>query len=130
MSIVIGLLLALVGVINFMPLMGILGAERLTTMYGYPFEDPNLVLLMRHRAVLFGLIGGFVFYSLFQPSLQPLAMGAALISMLSFIVLGALEMPLSSFNEALRKVMWVDVIGLILLGLAVTITALQERTPS
>jgi hypothetical protein len=41
MSIVIGLLLALVGVINFMPLMGILGAERLTTMYGYPFEEPS-----------------------------------------------------------------------------------------
>lgn len=130
MSIVIGLLLALVGLINFMPLMGILGAERLAAMYGHPFEDPNLVLLMRHRAVLFGLLGGFIFYSLFQPNLQPLAMGAALISMLSFIVLGALEMPLGTFSEAIRKVMWADGMGLILLGLAIALAVLQGRSLS
>ncbi|MBV1933223.1 MAG: hypothetical protein KUG59_00930 [Parvibaculaceae bacterium] len=127
MHIVIGILLALVGLINFAPIMGIIGAERLGALYAYSFEDPNLVLLMRHRAVLFGLVGGFIFYSIHQPSLQPLAMGAALISMLSFIVLGVTDMPFGDFNAAIRKVMWVDVVGLVLLGGAIVLSCLQGR---
>ncbi|MBV1886881.1 MAG: hypothetical protein KUG61_07350, partial [Parvibaculaceae bacterium] len=103
---------------------------RLAALYGYPFEDPNLVLLMRHRAVLFGLIGGLIFYSVLQPSLQPLAMGIALVSMLSFIVLGVTDTPFADFSAAIRKVMWVDVAGLVFLGLAIGLSLFQDRLPS
>jgi len=33
-----------------------LGGERLTALYGLPLEEANNSILMRHRAILFGLL--------------------------------------------------------------------------
>ena len=52
--------LSFFGVFALLPLAGVLGAGRLSALYGIAFEEPNLVLLMRHRAVLFGLLGVFL----------------------------------------------------------------------
>lgn len=46
--------LFLVGVIDLLPLSGVLGANSLPALYGATFTDPNILMLMRHRAVLFG----------------------------------------------------------------------------
>jgi len=53
-------ILLTIGLINFLPLLGILGVKQLKKLYGIDLEDENIVLLMRHRAVLFGIIGGFI----------------------------------------------------------------------
>lgn len=52
-------MLVVVAVIHLLPLSGWFGPERLTALYGLPFDEPNLAILMRHRAVLFGLLGVF-----------------------------------------------------------------------
>lgn len=65
--------LLIVAVIHLLPLVGVLGAPRLTALYGISFDDANLAILMRHRAVLFGLLGAFLAFAAFRPTLQPLA---------------------------------------------------------
>ena len=43
--------LILVAIIHLLPLAGVLGSERLASMYGITVDDPDLLILMRHRAV-------------------------------------------------------------------------------
>ena len=62
-------MLIVVGVIHLLPLSGVLGGAQLFSLYGVPVDDPNLEILMRHRAVLFGLLGVFLVYAAFKPSL-------------------------------------------------------------
>jgi hypothetical protein len=60
-------LLVVVGIIHLIPVSGVLGAERLSALYGVSLNEPNLEILMRHRAVLFGLLGAFLVYAAFNP---------------------------------------------------------------
>jgi hypothetical protein len=62
--------LIVAGLIHFLPVAGVIGADRLTSMYAIPFADANLLILMRHRAVMLGLLGGLVLYGAFQPAMQ------------------------------------------------------------
>ncbi|MER0044432.1 hypothetical protein [Pseudomonas sp. MGal98] len=87
MSKLIGFLLLIVGVIHLLPLVGVLGGERLNALYGLSFNEPNLHILMRHRAVLFGLLGGLLVAAAFLPSLRAIALVGGLISVLSFLLL-------------------------------------------
>lgn len=53
----ITVLLIIVGTIHILPLSGVVGGARLASLYGMSFDEPNLAILMQHRAVLFGLLG-------------------------------------------------------------------------
>lgn len=108
-------LLILAGIIHLLPVSGMLGAERLSALYGMSFADPSLQILMRHRAVLFGLLGLFLVYAAFRPALQPMAFLAGLLSVVSFI---ALAWSVGGYNEAIRKVIIADVVALIALCIA------------
>lgn len=57
MRYVVTVMLIVVAVIHLLPLSGVLSGERLAALYGIPFNEPNLEIVMRHRAVLFGLLG-------------------------------------------------------------------------
>ena len=81
----IALCLILVGIIHLLPLSGVLGAERLAALYALEITDPNLDILLRHRAVLFGLLGGFLIGSAYKPGLRMPAFAAGFISVLSFL---------------------------------------------
>lgn len=107
--------LLVAGAINLLPLIGVLGAERLQSLYGMSFDDPSLRILMRHRALLFGLLGGAMVAAAFIPQWRlPMAL-LGLASMLSFIALAALE---GGGNAAIRRVVIADVIASVLLALA------------
>ena len=60
--------LVVAGIIHLLPLSGAMSAERLATLYGLDFSEPNLSILMRHRAVLFGMFGAFLVFAAFKPS--------------------------------------------------------------
>ena len=68
--------------VNLVPVSGVLSADNLAMLYGVAFEDPNLIILMRHRAVLFGIVGALLVASAFRPSLRPLGLAVGLVSML------------------------------------------------
>lgn len=45
-------MLVVVGVIHLLPLSGVIGGGQLSALYGLPFDEPNLAILMRHRCVV------------------------------------------------------------------------------
>ena len=113
-KIVTGMLL-LVGVIHLLPVSGLLGGDRLVALYGVPINDPNLEILMRHRAVLFGLLGLFLVYAAFQPSLQPLAIAGGLVSVVSFI---AVAWSVGGYNDSVQRVVVADIVAVAALVIA------------
>jgi hypothetical protein len=107
--------LLLLALIHFLPLAGVLGAVKLSFLYGISIQDPNLEILMRHRAVLFGLLAAFLAYSAFHRHLHGLALIAAASSVVSFLLL-ALEA--GNYNQAMASVVKVDVVASMLVLLA------------
>ena len=116
MPLTVRALFVVVALVNLLPLSGVLGAARLEALYGMPFQDAGLLLLMRHRAVLFGLVGGLLLAAAFMPTLRRTAATIGLGSMLSFV---ALAFPPGEHAAALQRVVWVDVAASVLLGLAI-----------
>ncbi len=113
----IALCLILVGIIHLLPLSGVLGGERLALLYAVAIDDPNLAILLRHRAVLFGLLGGFLIGSAYQPAFRLPAFAAGLISVLSFLWIA---WSTGDYNPAIGRVVAADLVALVLLliGLA------------
>lgn len=111
-NIVIAGILLLVGLIHIIPFVGVLGPERLHNLYKIDLGDPNLILLMRHRAVLFALAGGVLVLAAWRSEWQGLALIAGIVSTASFIALAGAE----AYNSAIRRVIlidWVALVGLI-----------------
>jgi len=106
----------LAGLINAFPLIGVLGAAQLESLYGMDFEGADLQLLMRHRAVLFGLVGGLLLCAAFKPRLRPVASVLGLLSMASFMLL---TWPLQEHGVALQRVFWADGVGCVALVIGV-----------
>jgi hypothetical protein len=106
---IISLLLAIVAVIHLLPLAGVLGPAKLRQLYGLPFDEPNLLVLMQHRAVLFGLLGVFLLVSAFRPVWTVPALVAGFVSVVSFLVLAHLA---GSVNPQLARVVFADWVAL------------------
>ncbi len=103
----------MVAIIHLLPLVGVLGGDRLTALYGVAANEPNLAILMRHRAVLFGMLGVFLLCAAFQPALQPMAFVAGFVSVVSFLVLA---WSVGGYNGQVARVVladWVALAGLI-----------------
>ena len=118
-------LLVIIGIIHILPITGLLGAEKLSKLYGFQTEDNTLILLMRHRAVLFGILGVFFVFAAFRQAYQPLAFVMAGVSILSFLILEKLESPV---HEAIGKVVIADWIALACLFVAICLWFLSKRT--
>lgn len=104
--------LLLVALIHALPLLGVLGPERLSRLYAIPVAEPNLEILLRHRAVLFGLLAAFLAWAAFKPELHRLALAGGLVSVGSFM---ALTLMVGGANAALQTVFKVDIAALVLL---------------
>ncbi len=112
MRYLVSAMLVVVGVIHFLPLSGVLGSERLAALYGLSFSEANLTILMRHRAVLFGLFGLFFFLAAFRPQLQTLAFIAGFASVVSFLWLA---WSVGGYNAQVARVFMADIIALVCL---------------
>jgi hypothetical protein len=112
MKIVTKILFLVAALVNLAPVSGVFSVERLETLYGITLEDPNLIILLRHRAILFGIVGVLLAASAFRPSLRPIGVAAGLVSMLSFIAIGCL---VGDYNEELRRVVLIDLVASALL---------------
>lgn len=117
-------LLVLVGIIHLLPVSGVLGVERLSALYGISPGEPNIEILMRHRAILFGLLGLFLIYAGFKPSLRTPAVVAGLVSVASFIVIA---WSVGGYNAHLYKVVIVDLVAMVALVVAGLLLVLRQN---
>jgi hypothetical protein len=101
--------LLVTGIIHFLPFSGVFGVGRLSALYGTSLADPNLVILMRHRAVLFGLLGLFLIFSAFSSAFQPLAFLAGFASIISFLWLAR---SVGNYNKQINRVVVADLVAL------------------
>lgn len=124
MKYLVSISLLLVGIIHLLPLSGVLSAERLVSLYGIRFDEPNLEILMRHRAVLFGILGSFLMFAAFKPTFQLAALVAGLISVVSFLYIA---WTVGSYNEQIARVFLADVIALGMLVIGCLAYAIVQR---
>ena len=111
------------GIIHLLPIVGVLGAERLSSLYGVSVTDPNALILLRHRAVLFGVIGGLMILAIFKPSLQPLAFVIGLISVSAFLYIA---WSVGQYNALVSRVVMADIVALACLIAGAVACALQS----
>lgn len=100
------LILLITGLIHLLPFSFLFFTEQMQKNYGVDMSDANLQLLLRHRAVFFGLIGFGLIFSAIKKSYYGWASTIGLISMVSFIVL---FYEIGGINHQLRSVMLIDV---------------------
>lgn len=123
MRFVVPVVLVLVALIHALPIVGVLGVNQLARLYGISVTDPNVELLLRHRAVLFGLLAAFLVYAAVRPELHRAALAAGFVSVVSFLVLSHL---VGDYNAALATVVRVDWIALALLVAGAVAHALKR----
>jgi hypothetical protein len=105
--------LFLAGIINLLPSLLAFLPNKIFKSYGVTVPDGNYELLLRHRAVLFGIIGGLMIFSAVTKKLYMAATLSGFVSMASFILLFFIID--KSINAELRKVMLIDVIAMVIL---------------
>ena len=119
-------MLVLVALIHLPPLLGVFGVARMELAYGVQIADPNLAVLMRHRAVLFGLVGALMLAAVFLPPLRASALLVSLLSAGSFVLLAWSS---TGLNANLGRVAMVDVAA-VLFSLVGLVAWWFERTPA
>jgi hypothetical protein len=107
--------LGLAALIHLLPLVGVLSPARVAALYDVPVAGPDLAVLLRHRAVLFGLLGGLLAWAAFDESLRAPALVFALVSDLGYAVLCLIH---RDHNAALRRVLLADLVSIVALGAA------------
>lgn len=109
--------LLIAAVIHFLPLAGITGATSLEKLYGLPVQNTNLLIILQHRALLFGLLGALFVIAMFKHDLRIIAMLLGLVSTLGFILLAQQQ---GDYNGQIMRVVKADVVVMIALlaGLA------------
>jgi hypothetical protein len=103
------LMLLLVAFVHLLPLIGVLGAKRLEGLYGVAIEGPDLAILMRHRAVLFGLLGLYLLWAVFHPEHRSAAYVAGIVSVGAFL---ALAYSTPGRNAKIARVAMIDAVAL------------------
>ena len=109
-----------VGAIHLLPLAGVLGRPLLERAYGVQLgAGQDLVILMQHRALLFGLLAAACFGAVINSAWRWPVGIAALVSMLSFMLIAALQ----PHGAPIAKILWIDLVAALLLALALLLHA-------
>jgi len=116
--------LAVVAIIHLLPLMGVIGATQLSALYGISVGDANIEILMRHRAVLFGLLGAFLMYAAFRPAVRGPAFAAGFVSVSSFLLIA---WSVGGYNAQVGRVFTADVVALVCLMIGAAAHSYRPR---
>ena len=111
-------------VVHLLPLWGVLSNDNVEALYGVAIDAVDLQLLMRHRAAMFGILGGFTLVALFRPRLRTQALAVAFASLATFLLLASFIGP---HNAEVARVVAIDVFAVLAVGAGLLASA---RTPS
>ncbi|WP_280255173.1 hypothetical protein [Nocardia wallacei] len=106
-------LLVVAGLINTVPALGALSVGKAYAACGISPGGSDVAVLLRHRAVLFAIIGIGLVVAAFRPNLRAAAIGANAISFAGFLAVVSAEHPVDS---ELVRVAIVDLVGLAVLA--------------
>lgn len=120
------LLVLIAAAINLAPALGVVSHERMSAFYGVDLENPNLQILMRHRAVLFGIVGGLLLVAAFHPPLRVAGYVVGFSSMVSFLVIA---WSAGEYSAEIQRVIHLDVVGIVALAGAGLVHLLWLGTP-
>ena len=123
MPYLVSALLAVAGLVHLLPAWGVAGPAQLQMLYGTATDDPALLLLLRHRAVLFGLLGVYLLVAALRRAWQAAAIAAGLVSVVSFLWLYGFA---GGYGEALRRVALADIAALACLLAAAALLGWQR----
>jgi hypothetical protein len=116
--VIVPAVLLLVAAIHALPLVGVLSAAHVSSLYGLAVRDANFEILLRHRAVLFGLLAGVLGYCALRPALHSVGLIAASVSIVSFLLIAR---SVGGYNEALGTVVRVDVLAAVLVAVGAVV---------
>jgi heme A synthase len=126
MELIFRITLFIAGLINLLPSLLAFLPDKISKSYGIDIPNSNYELLLRHRAILFGIIGGFMIYSAIDKKYYEIATTTGLISMISFIILYFLID--KDINLELKKVMMIDVVATVILCFGLILFLLKSKT--
>jgi hypothetical protein len=124
MELIFRITLFIAGVINLLPSVLAFLPDKISKSYGIEIPNENYELLLRHRAILFGIIGGLMIYSAVAKKHYEVSTFIGLISMDSFIVLFFLIG--KDINSDLKKVMTIDIVGTVILCIGFILLKLKS----
>ncbi len=127
MKVFFTLCLVLVGLVNLAPVVGVFSAQQMAEAYGVTINGSEMVVLMKHRALLFGLLGGFTLFAVFVRSLQLPALVMCGLSMSGFVWLMHFD---SVTSHAMQRILWFDYAGLVFWLLAALAYTLNRNRGS
>lgn len=120
-ELVVASCLVVAGLIHLPPLLGLASASALERLYGVAPPDPTHRLLMRHRAVLFGIVAAVLLASAFDAALRTVAIAAGAVSVVSFLWLAAIT---PGAAAPIARVVRADWIAVACLGVAAVLSRL------
>jgi len=124
MELIFRITLFIAGVINLLPSVLAFLPDKISKSYGIEIPNENYELLLRHRAILFGIIGGLMIYSAVAKKHYEVSTVIGLISMISFIVL--FFQIGGDINSDLKKVMTIDIVGTVILCIGFILLKLKS----
>ena len=117
MNITLTVLLVIVGLINAVPGLAAVVPGAVRRAYDVDTGDRNVETLLRHRAVMLFLVGAALIAGAFIESVRDAAMIGGAVSMVAY----AAFVFSGDANARLRKVAYIDLVALVLLGVAVVL---------
>jgi hypothetical protein len=116
--------LLIAALVHLLPVVGVFGPAPLAALYGIAISDPDTEILMRHRAVLFGLLGVFLGVAAFHAPFQAAGFVAGLVSVLAFLLIA---LSVGQYNALLSRVVMADVFAAVVLVAGGLALALSRR---
>lgn len=107
MDLLVSATFLLVGLVNAALVTGLLGGCALRRLYGTAPADPATAVLLRHRAVLLGLLGAALVGAAFVPAWRVPAGIAGLVSMVVFV---GLAPPRRALPTGITRTSVIDVV--------------------
>ncbi len=104
-------------IVHLTPATGLIGGEAVRRLYGVAVADGNMDLLLRHRALMFALIGTPMLLAAISGQWRGAAILLGLINTVGFVVLA---WPGENLTPELQRVMRIDaalIVPLIIAGL-------------